>query len=219
LICEDEPMEPWIAVMVTTVAVGAMLLGYAREARRVIWVAKPMASTGFIAAALYWGAAGSTYGRAVLVALVLSWAGDVLLIPRSRGPFLAGILAFLGGHLAFGGAFALRGVSAPAFGGAVVGLVVVGVPLGRWLLPQVSPSLKGAVGAYVVVLSAMVALAIGTFGARGDARIAAGAVCFYLSDISVALDRFVAPGFRNKVWGTPLYYGAQLLFAATTAGG
>jgi hypothetical protein len=29
----------------------------------------------------------------------------------------------------------------------------------------------------------------------------------------VARDRFVAPGFVNRAWGLPLYFGAQLLFA------
>ena len=41
----------------------------------------------------------------------------------------------------------------------------------------------------------------------------AAAVAFYLSDVSVARDRFVAPGFGNRIWGLPLYYAAQLLFA------
>ena len=42
------------------------------------------------------------------------------------------------------------------------------------------------------------------------------AVAFYLSDVSVARDRFVAPGFGNRIWGLPLYYAAQLLFALST---
>ena len=36
---------------------------------------------------------------------------------------------------------------------------------------------------------------------------------FYLSDLAVARDRFVSPGFANALWGLPLYYVAQLLFA------
>jgi hypothetical protein len=69
----------------------------------------------------------------------------------------------------------------------------------------------------MVVLSSMVALAAGTFGLLGGVALVVGAVCFYISDLSVALDRFVSPGFKNKIWGTPLYFGAQLLFASTVS--
>jgi hypothetical protein len=38
-----------------------------------------------------------------------------------------------------------------------------------------------------------------------------------LSDLSVARDRFVAPGFVNRAWGLPTYFAAQLLLAASVA--
>src|SRR5258706_119486 len=51
-------------------------------------------------------------------------------------------------------------------------------------------------------------------GASGaDARIWVGAGLFYLSDLCVARDRFVAPGFANGRVGLPLYYAAQLVLA------
>jgi hypothetical protein len=39
-------------------------------------------------------------------------------------------------------------------------------------------------------------------------------VAFYLSDLSVARDRFIAPSIENKVWGWPLYFGAQMVLAS-----
>jgi uncharacterized membrane protein YhhN len=42
----------------------------------------------------------------------------------------------------------------------------------------------------------------------------AGAALFYLSDLAVARQRFVAPGFENKLIGLPLYYAGQLLLAS-----
>jgi uncharacterized membrane protein YhhN len=42
-----------------------------------------------------------------------------------------------------------------------------------------------------------------------------GALAFFLSDLSVARNRFVAPGFVNRLWGLPLYYAAQLLLASS----
>jgi uncharacterized membrane protein YhhN len=61
--------------------------------------------------------------------------------------------------------------------------------------------------AYIAVISTMLAAAAGT----RVPLIAVGALAFYFSDLSVARDRFVAPGFINRAWGLPLYYGAQLL--------
>jgi len=40
-----------------------------------------------------------------------------------------------------------------------------------------------------------------------------GALLFLLSDLAVARDRFVAPVFINRVWGLPMYFCGQLLFA------
>lgn len=196
-------------------SVGGLLFAYARDIRWLVWITKPLASTIFVLAALAFGALRTPYGLGVLVALVLSWLGDVLLIPKDKKIFLAGILSFLAGHLAFGAAFLLRGINPVGLAVALPLLLLVGIPVGRWLVPQVTPSLKNAVVAYIFVLSGMVALAAATFAAHGNAIILLGAVCFYLSDLSVALDRFVSPGFRHKVWGTPLYFGAQLLFAST----
>jgi hypothetical protein len=42
-----------------------------------------------------------------------------------------------------------------------------------------------------------------------------GAGLFYVSDLAVARDRFIAPGFANAAWGLPLYYGGQLVLALT----
>jgi uncharacterized membrane protein YhhN len=203
--------------IVLAVAVVVLLLAEWRGSVVGKWIAKPIASGTFVAAAVSCGAAETAYGRWVLVALGLSWWGDVLLIPKSQKVFLVGILAFLAGHLGYLVAFVARGVSVPWTLGAAVALALVGVPVGRWFVVRAPAKLKIAVAAYVTVLSSMVALAIGTYGARGAPLIVVSAVAFYLSDISVALDRFVRPSIVNRLWGLPLYFGAQLLFASTTA--
>jgi hypothetical protein len=45
-----------------------------------------------------------------------------------------------------------------------------------------------------------------------------GALLFFVSDLAVARDRFVSPGFANAAWGLPLYYAATLVLAATVRG-
>ena len=64
----------------------------------------------------------------------------------------------------------------------------------------------------------MVILAGSTAEFEADARLRLGAVLFYLSDIMVARDRFVAPGFANRLVGLPLYFGGQLLLAWSAGG-
>ena len=197
--------------LITAMAVLALLVAERRDSQVGRALIKPVASAGFLASALAHGAAGSGYGRTVLVALALSWLGDMLLIPRSKRIFRAGILAFLLGHVAFVAAFLGRGVDPGVVGGTLVLALVAAVLVGRWLLPRVPPQLKPAVMGYIVVISIMVPSALGT----GHRMIALGAVAFYLSDLSVARERFVAPGFINRLWGLPLYYGAQLVLAST----
>ena len=51
-----------------------------------------------------------------------------------------------------------------------------------------------------------------------SARLAIGAVLFFISDLAVARGRFVADTFTNKAWGLPTYFGGQLLIAWSVLG-
>ena len=184
--------------------------------RRGVWVFKPLASAGFVSLALVCGAWDSRYGRAVLGALILSMAGDVLLIPRERpAVFRLGIVAFLLGHVAYVAAFVIRGVNPTWAAVALVGVAVVAVGVLRWLRPHIPPSFRVPVVAYVLVISVMLAAAAGTRGAGHPVALLAGAFLFYVSDLAVARERFVRREFINRLGGLPLYYAAQMLLAAT----
>jgi uncharacterized membrane protein YhhN len=208
-------MLNWIGV--TAFFLIGLLVAEGRNDPRVIWICKPLASAGFVGAAVAAGALGTAYGKAILAALVLAWLGDVLLIPEHNGAFLAGLAAFLFGHVAFAAAFLLRHPSPAWTVLALVLLSAVAVAVGRWLLPYVPSSLQIPVGIYIAVITAMVALAAGALAAGEPPIGALGAFAFFLSDLSVARDRFVRPGFVNKLWGYPVYYAAQLLLAASVA--
>jgi uncharacterized membrane protein YhhN len=204
----------WIAS--TLAALAALLVAERRGSRAGVWVAKPLASTGFLATALAAGALDSRYGLAVLAALLLSWLGDVLLIPReSAAAFKAGLASFLLGHLAYAGAFLVRGVSLAACALAALPALLAAALAWRWLRPHLGADMRVPVAAYVGVISAMVVLAAGTEAAALHGRILPGALLFYVSDLAVARQRFVAGSFWNRAWGLPLYYGGQLLLATT----
>ncbi|MBW2244603.1 MAG: hypothetical protein JRH01_21670 [Deltaproteobacteria bacterium] len=176
----------WIAISLTLVALIALLVAEYADLPLGIWTAKPLASTGFLLVALAAGAldAGG-YGYAVLAALVLSWWGDVFLIPKGRAAFSACVLIF-----------------------PVVMIL-------RWLGPKVPSDMALPVYAYVAAISAMLICATGASVTTGNPRILLGAAMFYTSDLAVARDRFVTPGFSNRAWGLPLYYGGQLVLATT----
>ncbi len=183
-----------------------------------VWIWKPLASAGFVFFALQEGAWLSVYGRVILAALVLSWFGDVFLIPESSTCFLLGLLFFLLAHVAFAAAFLIRGVQPAWTLGAACAVLILAVWIGRWLLPPIrrsSPGMRIPVLVYMAAISVMVSLAAGAAGFSHNFVILAGAIAFFVSDISVARDQFVAPGMINKLWGLPLYYAAQFLLAAT----
>lgn len=182
-----------------------------------VWIAKPLASSGFVAASIASGALGSSYGRGVLFALLLCWLGDVLLIPQMRAAFLAGLVSFLLGHLAFGFAFAQRGLARGPAALALVAALAAGLVFLRYCEPHVPAALRTPVRVYVAAISLMLACAAGTSAEAGGSAILLGALMFWLSDLAVARDRFIAPGAWNRLWGLPLYYGAQLVFASTVA--
>ena len=153
---------------------------------------------------------------------MLGMAGDVFLMLPSRRSFLAGLVAFLLGHLAYvvacGG---LTGLSAWAHPWSLLPVAAALLVL-RWLWPSLrgdNARMRGPVLAYIVVITLMVvaALAVLRSAAQPDAAhratLFAGALLFFLSDIAVARSRFVAPGFVNRAWGLPAYYAGQLLFA------
>ena len=205
-------------VLVTAGATGALLVAERRGARTGVWIAKPLAAAGFIAAALAAGALESAYGLWILVGLVLSMAGDVLLIPNeSNAAFRGGLVAFLLGHVAYTVAFAVRGLDAITWVVALGAVLVASLLALRYLAPHVPASFRVAVIAYLVVISAMLACAAATVGHAGGPAIFVGALAFYVSDLFVARQRFVERSFTNKLWGLPLYFGAQLVLASTVA--
>jgi uncharacterized membrane protein YhhN len=204
-------------VIVTLLATAMLVWSDRRGSRRGIWLWKPLASLGFIAFAVALGVHDGS-GRWLLAALCACALGDVLLIPSDERAFQAGVASFGLGHALYCVAFALRGVRVTPAALAAAPLAWFAWRVYRWLAPGVPAQLKPAVAGYCAIITAMVAIALGTTIATGDLRVAAGAVMFFVSDLSVARDRFVAPGFSNRAWGLPLYYAAQLLLASTARG-
>ncbi len=162
------------------------------ERPQVRFLSKPATLVALIAAAMVLHpAVDGRIRTAMVVGLVLSLAGDVFLLLDERW-FVAGLGAFLLGHIAYVVGLQLAPTSVPA---TLVGLGVVAVAVatvGRRIVGTVAAgdhrSLVGPVIAYLVVISAMVVSAIGTLAPWAIA----GAMLFYVSDATLAWNRFVA---------------------------
>lgn len=208
-----------VAVGFTVLAVIGLVLAERANNQRGVWIAKPLASLGFIATAWAAGATESIYGNNLIVGLYACALGDVLLIPRGhKAWFLLGMLAFAIGHAAYAVSFGRYGISDTGTLTALGPMVVVAILTLRWLGPHLPVLMQSAVRMYIAVISVMVALAVGASVASGQWWLAIGAVTFALSDLFVARERFIKPDFKNQLIGLPLYYAAQLILALTVIG-
>jgi len=205
-----------IGELITVVGLAGLLWGEWRDVHRLRRIAKPIASLGFLVAAVGFGAFSSRYGQVVFVGLALGAIGDVFLLGQGRTGFIAGLVSFLLGHVAYVVAFASLELSAShAFFAAVAMVAVVGF-VARWVFPY-APEMRVPIGLYMLVIAAMCTAAIGAGGAGAPWMIPVGAVMFTASDIAVVRDRFIAKEFINRLWGLPLYYAAQLIIAWSIA--
>jgi uncharacterized membrane protein YhhN len=146
--------------------------------------------------------------RWMVLGLVLSLAGDVFLLGSERW-FVGGLASFLLGHVAYVIAMQTQ-FDSPA--GLLVGLVAVAVAVAvvaRRLVAAVAAGghreLVGPVVAYVAVISAMVVSAFGTAAPWAIG----GALLFYVSDATLAWNRFLEPRRLGPVAVMITYHLAQ----------
>lgn len=179
--------------------------------KRVRWLQvafKPLTTLLFFAVI---GWPETTFARWVTVGIALSVIGDVALLGSSDRAFLVGLVAFLLGHVAY--VIGFLGIAAWSPHVAIVAIVIV---LSSTLL--VRAIWKGAAGmhaatiAYAAVISAMVVSAWATVGGPllMAPYAAVGAVLFYISDSSLALNRFRRPVPHIALWAMGVYWLGQL---------
>lgn len=189
--------------------------------RRQVYVFKPLATLIVIAAAVasFWMPNHNlTYSTGVLIGLLFSLGGDVaLMFQEHRRWFLAGLVSFLIGHIAYAAVFGLLGKSSSADWAAAAALLVAAVGF-YVLLRSGLGKMRAPVIAYMLVISVMVSRAVSTaaspvFTPRQALMIIAGALLFYFSDVILAANRFWRPWPYHR-FSLALYYAGQYLIAA-----
>jgi uncharacterized membrane protein YhhN len=180
-----------------------------QEAKGLEYVCKPLTMVLLIGAAVALDPQDPTVRAWFVVALVLCLAGDVfLMLPDDR--FVFGLGAFLLGHIAYIVGMHVEGVDGARF---LVGIVlvmavlaVIGTAILRGVRAGPDPGLAGPVVAYMFVISAMVASAIGA----GNAAAIVGASLFYVSDALIAWNRFLRATPHAHVAIMVTYHLAQV---------
>jgi uncharacterized membrane protein YhhN len=178
---------------------------------------KPLAAAAFVWLALVLDAMTSTYGSWMLAGLVCCLVGDLLLMPDSESSFLAGLSAFLCGHILYAVAFLHLPLNLWGIAVTSVPAIIVLVATTRWLAPHLEARMKLPVTLYTLVITAMLLCAGLSAGQPAAALILCGAWGFALSDLAVARQQFVHASALNSLWGTPLYFLSQMILASSIA--
>ena len=197
------PLATGFAIAAAISALMAIVADWNERRHFTFYVLKPLTTLFIIGLAAT--VPEGTARTLMLLALVLSLAGDICLMFDGQGWFMGGLGSFLLAHLAFIPAL-LSGVDSPSLPLWSAGLVVWGLGFFAWLLPKTG-SLKIAVLIYGSILMAMALAAIARWNVAPteSARFALiGALLFVVSDSSLSVRKFVGP-----------YRGAQALILST----
>ncbi len=188
-----------------------------KKGRTPLLVVKSILSLLFVMTALLQPHPVPAYYHYLFVGLIFCLIGDVCLALPHEKAFMAGLVAFLIGHVFYifsfsslipisywisSGLFIICGISAFIF---------------FWLRPHLR-SMLIPVLLYILVITIMASGAWAVFWKSpfqisGRAFILAGSLCFYFSDLFVARDKFIKEEYRNRLLGLPLYYTGQFLLA------
>jgi len=151
--------------------------------------------------------------KLVAFGIVFSIIGDAFLVVEGERAFFAGTSAFLTAQILYAAAFwSLRAPDRPI--APVAGVVVVVSALLVANLWSSAGALRPAVALYAVAITLMVGSALGTLGGpmRPVAALCAagGAVLFYISDATLAWDKFKRPVRHASFVTMGVYWVGQI---------
>lgn len=182
----------WILLAVTGVVAAVDWVAVVTEKKPLEYIAKPAVMIGLIAVALALTPFYPDQRAWFVAALALGMVGDVFLMLR-RDLFLAGLGAFLLGHLAYIAGFLSAGPRLDA----VALLSLMALLPGVVVMPQVTRGIRaqgrdrlvGPVLLYALAITVMLGFAM----ASGRRAAQLGGLLFYASDTMISVHRFVSP--------------------------
>lgn len=206
-----------IIILAAVFLLAVLLYRTKHQRTRVVLISKSVLSALFVLTAILQPHPIPVFYYLILAGLIFCLMGDVFLALPQEKMFTPGLGAFLTGHVFYIIAFnSLTGFN-QWFSWQPLVVVIISAAVFIWLWPRLD-HMRLPVLLYVVVITIMVAGAWAVYRFSGCALIGqvfilGGAVLFYLSDLFVAVDRFVKEGYLNRLIGLPLYYLSQFLLA------
>jgi uncharacterized membrane protein YhhN len=149
----------------------------------------------------------------IVMGLALGAVGDFALSRPGQGAFLAGMIAFAAGHLAYLVAFVALGATWPSWP-AIAVMVALAAAVEIWVVPHTG-SLRWPVRGYILVI---VAMAIAAMGLPPEATVLSWGVAFFVtSDAILSVETFVMQeSARKRLASRALwlfYWSGQALIA------
>jgi uncharacterized membrane protein YhhN len=206
-----------IVVTAAGLLLGAVLFFEKRENPKGLVPFKTGLSCLFVLAAFLQPHPMPRYAHLIIPGLIFCLGGDLFLALPQRKMFFSGLVSFLVGHVFYIVAFSGVGILTFRTWMGFVVLCLIGGGIYGWLKPHLG-AMKRPVLCYILVITVMMSGAWSVLvnsGLNLTARIMVfvGALCFYVSDVFVARDRFMKKAFLNRVIGLPMYYAGQFLLA------
>jgi uncharacterized membrane protein YhhN len=197
------------------------LLYYEKKKDRTpLLVMKSILSLLFVMTALLQPHSVPAYYHYLIIGLIFCLIGDVCLALPHEKVFTGGLVAFLVGHVFY--IFSFLSLT-QIFHWISTGLFIffgLSAFIFFWLRPHLR-SMLIPVLLYILVITVMASGAWAvfwksSFQVSGRTLILVGSICFYLSDLFVARNKFIKEEYRNRLLGLPLYYTGQFLLAFST---
>ena len=194
------------------------LLYYEKKKDRMpLLIMKCILSLLFVIAALLQPHSVPAYYHYLFVGLIFCLIGDVCLALPHEKVFMGGLVAFWVGHVFY--IFSFLSLT-QIFHWISTGLFIffgLSAFIFFWLRPHLG-SMLIPVLLYILVITVMASGAWAvfwksSFQISGRTLILVGSICFYLSDLFVARNKFIKEEYRNRLLGLPLYYTGQFLLA------
>ncbi|MCF8241147.1 MAG: lysoplasmalogenase [Melioribacteraceae bacterium] len=154
----------------------------------------------------------SIYSLLLLCAFIFSLIGDIFLM-FNKPKFINGLIAFLIGHLFFTTSFVIE--SGKVLIVYLIPILISGLFLFNYFSKHVDVKLKKTVLVYIVIILIMLWSALNYYlvePGMNSRLVFFGAVLFFISDLTLGINKFKKPFYLAEVIILGTYYTAQIMF-------